>query len=39
MVDLFFWDCIYLAKLGTWSFIWWGFAFYGFMSWFAAVEA
>jgi hypothetical protein len=28
-----------LAKLGAWLFIWQGLAFYGFMSWFAAIEA
>jgi hypothetical protein len=28
-----------LAKLGAWLFIWQGLAFYGFMSWFATVEA
>jgi hypothetical protein len=28
-----------LVELGAWPFIWWGFAFYGFMSWFAAIEA
>jgi hypothetical protein len=28
-----------LAELGAWSFIWWGFAFYGLVSWFAAIEA
>jgi hypothetical protein len=39
MADLFFWDHVYLAKLGAQSFIWWGFAFDGFMSWFATVEA
>jgi hypothetical protein len=38
MADLFFWDRVYLAKLGARSFIWQGFAFYGFMSWFATVE-
>ena len=39
MVDLFFWDRVYLAEFGARSFIRWGLAFYGFMSWFAAVEA
>jgi hypothetical protein len=39
MVDFFFWDCVYLTEFSAWSFIWRGFAFYGFMSWFATVEA
>jgi hypothetical protein len=39
MVDLFFWDRVYLAELGTWPFIWRGLAFYGLMSWFSAIEA
>jgi hypothetical protein len=39
MADLFFWDRVYLAKLGAQSFIWWGFAFYGFMFWFTTVKA
>jgi hypothetical protein len=39
MVDLFFWNRVYLAKLSAWSFVWQCFAFYGSMSWFAAVEA
>jgi hypothetical protein len=26
-------------EFSAWSFIWQGLAFYGFMSWFAAVEA
>jgi hypothetical protein len=38
-VDLFFWDRVYLSEFGSWSFIWRGLAFHGFMSWFAAVEA
>jgi hypothetical protein len=39
VVDLFFWDHVYLAKLGAWLFIWRGLAFYGFMFWFAIIEA
>jgi hypothetical protein len=39
MVDLFFWDRVYLAELGAWPFIRRGLAFYGFMSWFSAIEA
>jgi hypothetical protein len=38
MADFFFLDHIYLAKFDAWLFIWWGLAFYGFMSWFAAIE-
>jgi hypothetical protein len=39
VVDLFFWDRVYLVEFGAWSFIRRGFAFYGFMSWFPTIEA
>jgi hypothetical protein len=39
MVNLFFWDRVYLAELGAWPFIWRGLAFYGLMSWFSTIEA
>src|SRR5438445_337235 len=39
MVDLFFWDRVYLAELGAWLFIWRGLAFDGLVSGFSAIEA
>jgi hypothetical protein len=39
MIDLFFWDHVYLAELGAWPFIRRSLAFYGFMSWFSTIEA